>query len=160
MDQEMQDIFWLAKESAAELQDFGDMFRLRRQETRGFLDNVVKLQLKPRMFAIGAEGLRLGHIRIEDREHVAHLPVRVTGKLFQSANSDHEWSIGWRHLQSSRYEGTCCLAALIPQFGLSGTVRKTRRSGNAKPEGLPAVWRVSSRCMKRLTLAGRRSACA
>jgi hypothetical protein len=60
----------------------------------------MEFQLKPGMLAISAEGFGLGLLRIEDREHVTDLAFCMARKLFEPADRDFEWRIGW-HFRSS-----------------------------------------------------------
>src|SRR5215469_10623106 len=107
--------FRVALNVAAEFQNLCDVLRLRSLPPWLFLDNIVELQDKPGVLAVSAEGFGLGLLGIQDREHVTDLAFCMAGKLFESADCDYEWSIGWHFWPS---HGS---AALIPHFGLRWT---------------------------------------
>ncbi len=95
--EQMPEVLGIAENVAPELQHARHVLRLRRDEAGRLFDDVVELQLQPRMLAIRAEGFGLGLVRVEDRKHVADLAAGVPRQLFKPANGDREGRIEWRH---------------------------------------------------------------
>jgi len=80
----------LAHEIAPEAQQRLDIAALREPHPGLLVDDVVKAQLQPLMFAKGAKGVGIGETGIEQRQHMRHTERGVTAKLGHAADRDAE----------------------------------------------------------------------
>ena len=90
VDQQVQVALGLRKKAPSEFENLLDMGRLRRLLTHHFLDDVVEADFQPRVLAIGAEMLQILPVGVEDRQHMAYLPLGVAGQFFDAANGNEK----------------------------------------------------------------------
>src|SRR5580704_14265461 len=75
-------------ERVPEGQNLLDMARLRKLDARARLDRVVEMHLDAVMRVVGPEGLGLGPIRIENREHMRDGARRVIAEFVKTTDSE------------------------------------------------------------------------
>jgi hypothetical protein len=89
--------FRIAKDVASESEYFLNVGGLWSLKAWRLFDHIMKPEFEPRVLAIGPERLRLGMVRIENRQDVADLAAGVTSEFLNSTDRDQKWSVGFRH---------------------------------------------------------------
>ncbi|MCY1559923.1 hypothetical protein D9M68_970080 [compost metagenome] len=107
-------------QALAEIQDLADMFRRRHDLAGERIDDVVEAQRDAMMLAIGPEGIDLGPVGIDHREHMRHLAGAVAGQFLDAADRQGRDGQGLHGAPPLRSPPRSALAPAIQPPGMTG----------------------------------------